>query len=128
MWSLVFELEPTVECDGGREFQTESPVWVKVWGENIICMLKKQQEAWFLSRKIFNHPCQFLVVFDKLLYFLYLTLPQAHWSSFSLPDYLTCLLKNLYAGREATEPDMEQQTGSKLEKEYIKVYTVTLLI
>ena len=37
-----------------------------------------------------------------------------------IPDHLTCLLQNLYAGQEATEPDMEQQTGSKLGKEYIK--------
>ena len=28
-------------------------------------------------------------------------------------DQLTCLLRNLYAGQEATELDMEQQTGSK---------------
>ena len=44
---------------------------------------------------------------------------------------MTCLLRNLYAGQEATvscflqltilpELDMEQQTGSKQEKEYIK--------
>ena len=37
-----------------------------------------------------------------------------------IPDHLTCLLRNLYAGREETEPDVEQQTGSKLRKEYIK--------
>ena len=31
-----------------------------------------------------------------------------------IPDHLTCLLRNLYAGQEATvELDMEQQTGSK---------------
>ena len=30
-----------------------------------------------------------------------------------IPDHLTCLLGNLYAGQEATELDMEQQTGSK---------------
>ena len=35
-------------------------------------------------------------------------------------DYVTCLLRNLYAGQEATELDMEQWTGSKLGKEYIK--------
>ena len=29
-----------------------------------------------------------------------------------IPGHLTCLLRNLYAGQEATEPDMEQQTGS----------------
>ena len=37
-----------------------------------------------------------------------------------LPDHLICLLRNLYVGKEATEPDMEQQTGSKLGKEYTK--------
>ena len=31
-----------------------------------------------------------------------------------IPDHLTCLLRNLYAGQETTvEVDMEQQTGSK---------------
>ena len=31
-----------------------------------------------------------------------------------IPDHLTCLLRNLYAGQEAKlELDMEQQTGSK---------------
>ena len=32
----------------------------------------------------------------------------------------TCLLRSLYAGQEAKELDMEQQTGSKLGKEYVK--------
>ena len=35
-------------------------------------------------------------------------------------DHLTFLLKNLYAGQEATELDMEQETSSKLGKEYHK--------
>ena len=30
-----------------------------------------------------------------------------------IPDHLTCLLRNLYAGQEETELNMEQQTGSK---------------
>ena len=30
-----------------------------------------------------------------------------------IPDHLTCLLRNLYAGQEATELVMEKQTGSK---------------
>ena len=38
-----------------------------------------------------------------------------------IPEHLTCLLRNLYAGQEATELDMEQQTGSKQEKEYVNV-------
>ena len=31
----------------------------------------------------------------------------------SIPDHLTCLLRNLYTGEEETELGMEQQTGSK---------------
>ena len=30
-----------------------------------------------------------------------------------IPDHLTHLLRNLYAGQEATELDVDQQTGSK---------------
>ena len=38
-----------------------------------------------------------------------------------IPDHLICLLRNLYVGEEATvRTDMEQQTGSKQEKEYVK--------
>ena len=38
-----------------------------------------------------------------------------------IPGHLTCLLRNLYAVRkQQLELDMEQQTGSKQEKEYIK--------
>ena len=38
-----------------------------------------------------------------------------------IPDHLICLLRNLYAVRkQQLELDMEQQTGSKKEKEYVK--------
>ena len=38
-----------------------------------------------------------------------------------IPDHLTCLLRNLHIGQEATlELHMEQWTGSKLRKGYIK--------
>ena len=48
-----------------------------------------------------------------------------------IPDHFTCLLRDLYAGHEATvrtgrgkkkkkELDMKQQTGSRLGKEYVK--------
>ena len=37
-----------------------------------------------------------------------------------IPDHLTCLLRNLYAGQEITELDMEQQTDSKSGEEYVK--------
>jgi len=35
-----------------------------------------------------------------------------------LPDHLTCLLRRFL--KRETEPDMEQWTGSKLGKEYVK--------
>ena len=38
-----------------------------------------------------------------------------------ISDHQTYFLRNLYAGQEATvRTNMEQQTGSKLGKEYIK--------
>ena len=38
-----------------------------------------------------------------------------------IPDHLTCLLRNLYAGQEQQlELDMEQWTTCKLGKEYVK--------
>ena len=47
-----------------------------------------------------------------------------NWKSvkeMGISEHLTCFLRNLYASQEATvEPDMEQPTGSKFQKEYIK--------
>ena len=38
-----------------------------------------------------------------------------------ITDHLTCLLRNLYAGhKQQLEPDMGQQTGSKLGKKNVK--------
>ena len=46
-----------------------------------------------------------------------------------ISDHLACLLRNrMQVKKQPVELDMEQQTGSKLGKEYIKLYIVTLLI
>ena len=38
-----------------------------------------------------------------------------------IPDHLTCLLRNLLqVSKQQLKLDMEQQTGSKLGKEYVK--------
>ena len=38
-----------------------------------------------------------------------------------IPDHLTCLLRNLVAShKQLLEPDMQQQTDSKLGKKYVK--------
>ena len=63
--------------------------------------------------------------FQKNIYFCFIDCAKAFdcvdhnklWKilkEMGIPDHLTCLLKNLYAGQESTvELDMEQQTGSK---------------
>ena len=67
--------------------------------------------------------------FQKNIYFYFIDYAKAFdcvdhykwWKilkEMGIPDYLTCLLRNLYAGQEATL-DMEQQTGSKSGKECV---------
>ena len=62
--------------------------------------------------------------FQKNIYFCFIDYAKAFdcvdhnklWKilqEMGIPDHLTCLLRNLYAGQEATELDMEQQTGSE---------------
>ena len=69
--------------------------------------------------------------FQKNIYFCFIEYAKAFdcvdhnelWKIFQelgIPDHLTCLLRNLYTGQEATARIMEWQTGSKLGKEYVK--------
>ena len=70
--------------------------------------------------------------FQKNIYFCFIDYAKAFdrvdhhklWKilqEMGIPAHLTCLLRNLYAGQEAMlELGMEQQTSSKLDKEYIK--------
>ena len=37
-----------------------------------------------------------------------------------MPDHLTCLLRNMYAGQKATVRTVRTWTGSKSGKEYVK--------
>ena len=69
--------------------------------------------------------------FQKNIYFCFIEYAKAFdcvehnklWKilkEMGIPDHLTCLLRNLYAGQEVTELDIEQQTGSKSGKENVK--------
>ena len=68
--------------------------------------------------------------FQKNIYFgfidyakafdLWITTNRGKVLEMGMTDHITCLLRNLYEGQEATEPDMEQRTGSELGKEYEK--------
>ena len=77
--------------------------------------------------------------FQKNIYFCFIDYAKAFhcvdhnklWKilqEMGIPDHLTCLLRNLYAGQEATVGTRHEQTGSKLGKEYVKAVIVTLLI
>ena len=70
--------------------------------------------------------------FQKSIYFCFIDYAKAFdcvdhnklWKilkEMGIPDHLTCLLRNLFAGHEATvRLDMEQQTSCKSGKEYVK--------
>ena len=70
--------------------------------------------------------------FQKNIYFCFIDYAKAFdcgdhhklWKilkDMGIRDHLTCLLRNLYAGQETTvRTGMEQQTGSKSGKEFVK--------
>ena len=46
-----------------------------------------------------------------------------------MPDHFICSWEICMQGKkQQLEPDMEQQTGSKLGEEYVRLYIITLLI
>ena len=81
---------------------------------NILCIIEKAKE------------------FQKNNYFCFIGYAKAFdcvdhnklWQilqEIGIPDHLTCLQRNLYADQEQQlELDMQQETGSKLGKEYVK--------
>ena len=70
--------------------------------------------------------------FQKNIYFCFIVYAKVFdcvdhsklWKKFlkemAIPDHLTCLLRNLQVKKQQLELDMEQQTGSRLGKEYVK--------
>ena len=79
---------------------------------NIHWIIEKQEN----SRKISTSA---LLTMPKLLT-VWITTNCGKFIKRGISNHLTFLLRNLYAGQEETELDMEQQTGSKLGKEYVK--------
>ena len=58
---------------------------------------------------------------DYATAFLWITTNWKILQEIGIQDHLTCLLRNMYAGQKATvRTVLEQQTGSKSRKEYVK--------
>ena len=77
---------------------------------NICCIIEKARE---FQKSIYICFIDYSKTFDYVDH----NKPWKSLKEMGIPDHLTCFLRNLYAGQEATEPDMEQWTGSKLGKE-----------
>ena len=54
-----------------------------------------------------------------------LRVPKIRWG---ISDHLTCLLRNLYAGQEATLRNLMEQLVQNWERSMSRVYIVTLFI
>ena len=55
---------------------------------------------------------------------VWITINCGKFLEMGIPGHFISLLRNLYAGQEATEPDMEQQTGWKLRKLYMFILLI----
>ena len=58
---------------------------------------------------------------DHIKAFMWITSNWKILTEMGIPDYLTCLLRNLHIKKQQLELDMEHQTGSELGKKYLKV-------
>ena len=71
-----------------------------------------QKNILILERNFIYYICSYIIQSICLTY--------NNHQDVGIPDYLNCFLRNMYADQETTEPEIEQKTGSKLRKEYIK--------
>ena len=114
---LQARLQQYVNCEL-PDFQNSSWILEKAEEPEIKLLTSVgSQEKQESSRKTFTSP---LLTMPKPLTVWIIT----KWKilkEMGIPDHLTCLLRNLYAvKKQQLEPDMEQQTGPKLGKEYVK--------
>ena len=76
--------------------------------------------CWIIEKAREFHKNIYFCFIDYSKAFVWITTNWKTLKEMGIPDHLTCLLRNLYAGQEATELDMKQWAVSKLGKEYVK--------
>ena len=76
--------------------------------------------CWMIEKaREFQKICASLTTLKPLT--VWITTNCGKFLEMGIPDYLTCLLRNMYAGQEATvRTGHRTLTGSKLGKEYVK--------
>ena len=84
----------------GRATRDQSPTWSNCW------IMEKARE---FQKNIYFCFIDYAKAFDYVAH----NKPWKILKEMGIPRHLTCLLRNLYAGQEATELDMEQQMGLK---------------
>ena len=80
---------------------------------NIYWLIKKAKE---FQKNIYFYFIDYTKVFDCVDHNKLWKILQ----EMEIPDHLTCLLRNLYAGQEATVRIRHGKRSSKLRKEYVK--------
>ena len=85
--------------------------------------MRVRPSLWVTMRCLVMSPAavQAAVLFAASVPTVWLTTNWKILQEMGIPDHLTCLLRNLYAGQETTvRTGHGTRTGSKLGKEYIK--------
>ena len=114
------------EWGSGGEVQEEGNIYIFMADLDVVKLLASRDQMANI-RQIIEKAKEF----QKNIYFCFIDYAKAldcvvHsklWKilkEMGIPDHLICFLRNLYSGQEETEPDMEQWTGSKSGKEYVK--------
>ena len=88
---------------------------------NICCIIEKARE---FQKSIYFCFIDYAKAFD----FVDQNKPWKILKEMGIPDHLTCLLRNRYAGQEAIELDMNNGLVSNWERSMSRLYVVTLLI
>ena len=119
-WSFSFSISPSNEHPGLISFRMDWLDLLAVQGtfkSLLQCQIIDHRKSKRIPENIYFFFIDYAKAFDCVNHSKLWKILQ----EMGIPDHFTCLLRNLYAGQEAKlELDMEQQTGSKLGKEYIK--------